>query len=85
MRIKLVVSTSDVGAQLFKSNVFGRRLNIVPMDKILPKLPDKKCIEAALKMGAGEAFTALSLLRYSNELKGAMEYIFGSTIICRST
>ena len=36
------------------------------------------------QVGKGKARTALSLVGYDDELRPAMEYVFGSTMVCDS-
>ncbi|GMP62115.1 hypothetical protein CsSME_00024337 [Camellia sinensis var. sinensis] len=38
----------------------------------------------ALEVGKGNAEVALSLVGYDQELKRAMEYVFGSTFVCKT-
>ncbi|KAF5947702.1 hypothetical protein HYC85_013659 [Camellia sinensis] len=38
----------------------------------------------ALEVGKGNAEVALSLVGYDQELKSAMEYVFGSTFVCKT-
>ncbi|KAL4574897.1 hypothetical protein LXL04_021737 [Taraxacum kok-saghyz] len=47
---------------------------------------EKKCyFEFVLLVGKGNAEVALSLVGYDDELQTAMEYVFGSTFVCKTS
>ncbi|KAL8141468.1 hypothetical protein V2J09_014500 [Rumex salicifolius] len=81
----IVVDTENTGKQLLQNGKLQRRVTIIPLNKIQGHViyPDKQ--RAAAKMvGAENAKLALSLVEYDEELKRAMEYVFGSTFVCKT-
>lgn len=81
----IVVDTENTGKQLLQNGNLQRRVTIIPLNKIQAHViyPDKQ--RAAAKMvGAENAKLALSLVEYDEEIKRAMEYVFGSTFVCKT-
>ncbi|KAK9699990.1 hypothetical protein RND81_08G209200 [Saponaria officinalis] len=81
----VVVDTETTGKQLLQNGDLQRRFTIIPLNKIQAQVisPDKQ--RAATKLvGKENAKLALSLLEYDDELKSAMEFVFGSTFVCKT-
>ncbi|KAL9831546.1 putative structural maintenance of chromosomes protein [Arabidopsis thaliana] len=79
----VIVDTEDTGKQLLQKGDLRRRVTIIPLNKIQSHLVPPRVQQATV--GKGNAELALSLVGYSEELKNAMEYVFGSTFVCKTT
>ncbi|CAG7869886.1 unnamed protein product [Brassica rapa] len=82
----VVVDTEDTGKQLLQKGDLRRRVTIIPLNKIQSHLVPSRVQQAAVRLvGKGNAELALSLVGYSEEIKNAMEFVFGSTFVCKTT
>ncbi|KZT55562.1 condensin complex subunit SMC2 [Calocera cornea HHB12733] len=78
----VVVQDEKVGSDLLQKGQLKKRVTIIPLNKInQPKVPAEK-LAAANKIAPGKVSVALSLVGYENEVKAAMSYVFGDTLIC---
>ncbi|KAK4764266.1 hypothetical protein SAY87_013704 [Trapa incisa] len=81
----VVVDTEDTGKQLLQNGNLQRRVTIIPLNKIQANIVPPRVQNAAAKVvGKENAEVAISLVGYAEELKSAMEYVFGSTFVCKS-
>ncbi|KAK9292222.1 hypothetical protein L1049_020184 [Liquidambar formosana] len=81
----VVVDTENTGKQLLQSGDLRRRVTIIPLNKIQTHTVPPRVQHAAAKLvGVESAELALSLVGYDEELKSAMEYVFGSTFVCKT-
>ncbi|XP_055826493.1 structural maintenance of chromosomes protein 2-1 [Solanum dulcamara] len=81
----IVVDTEDTGKQLLQKGGLRKRVTIIPLNKIQTHpVPPKHQNAAARLVGKGNAEVAISLVGYDEELKSAMEYVFGSTFVCKT-
>ncbi|XP_057727797.1 structural maintenance of chromosomes protein 2-1-like [Arachis stenosperma] len=81
----VVVDTEDTGKQLLQNGKLRRRVTIIPLNKIQSySVPARVQQEATRLVGKENAEIALSLVGYEEELKRAMEYVFGSTFVCKT-
>ncbi|XP_057523244.1 structural maintenance of chromosomes protein 2-1-like [Amaranthus tricolor] len=81
----VVVDTETTGKQLLQNGDLRRRVTIIPLNKIQAHvIPNDKQRAAANMVGKENAKLALSLVEYDKELKSAMEYVFGSTFVCKT-
>uniref|UniRef100_A0A8C6PEF5 Structural maintenance of chromosomes protein 2 n=1 Tax=Nothobranchius furzeri TaxID=105023 RepID=A0A8C6PEF5_NOTFU len=79
----IVVDTEVTGKKLLEKGELQRRYTIIPLNKISAKTLNDKVITTAKKLvGADNVHTALSLVGYESDLRKAMEYVFGSTLVC---
>ncbi|XP_010546067.1 PREDICTED: structural maintenance of chromosomes protein 2-1-like isoform X2 [Tarenaya hassleriana] len=82
----VVVDTEDTGKQLLQKGDLRRRVTIIPLSKIQSHLVPPRVQQAAVRLvGKENTELALSLVGYGEELKSAMEYVFGSTFVCKTT
>ncbi|KAJ6426813.1 hypothetical protein OIU84_022411 [Salix udensis] len=82
----VVVDTESTGKQILQNGDLRRRVTIVPLNKIQSHIVHPRVQQAAVRLvGKENAELALSLVCYDEELKTAMEYVFGSTFVCKST
>ncbi|KAL2326443.1 hypothetical protein Fmac_025501 [Flemingia macrophylla] len=81
----VVVDTESTGKQLLQNGNLRRRVTIIPLNKIQSSSVPSRVQQAAVRLvGKGNAEVALSLVGYEEELKSAMEYVFGSTFVCKT-
>ncbi|PON53153.1 Structural maintenance of chromosomes Smc [Trema orientale] len=81
----VVVDTENTGKQLLQNGELRRRVTIIPLNKIQPNtVPDRIRHAAVRLVGKENAELALSLVGYDEELKSAMEFVFGSTFVCKN-
>ena len=57
-------------------------MTIIPLNKIAAFKASAEKIGAAQKIAPGKVDLALSLIGYEHEVNAAMEYVFGSTLVC---
>ncbi|GER46534.1 structural maintenance of chromosomes protein [Striga asiatica] len=81
----VVVDTEDTAKLLIEKGGLRRRVTTIPLNKIQRHPVPERVQNAATKLvGKGNAEVALSLVGYEKELQSAMEYVFGSTFVCRT-
>uniref|UniRef100_A0A665SZV3 SMC hinge domain-containing protein n=1 Tax=Echeneis naucrates TaxID=173247 RepID=A0A665SZV3_ECHNA len=71
----IVVDTEVTGKKLLEKGELQRRYTIIPLNKISARTLNDK-------VGDDNVHTALSLVGYESDLRKAMEYVFGSTLVC---
>ncbi|XP_034059230.1 structural maintenance of chromosomes protein 2 [Gymnodraco acuticeps] len=81
----IIVDTEVTGKKLLEKGELQRRYTIIPLNKISAKTLNDKVVNAAKSLvGKDNVHTALSLVGYESDLRKAMEYVFGSTLVCDS-
>ena len=78
----VVVDSAKTSSQLIDRGKLRRRVTIVPLDKIDSHRAPAERILAAQKLAPGKVHLALNLIGYEHEVEKAMEYVFGSTLVC---
>ena len=78
----VVVDSAETGSQLLQNGRLKKRVTIIPLNKISAFRASAEKIGAAKKLAPGKVDLALSLIGYEDEIVKAMEYVFGSTLIC---
>lgn len=78
----VVVDSTETGTQLLQSGKLRKRVTIIPLNKIAAFKASVDKIGAAQKLAPGKVDLALSLVGYDDEVSAAMEYVFGSTLVC---
>ena len=78
----VVVDSADTGTQLLQNGKLKKRVTIIPLNKISAFKASAEKIGAAQKLAPGKVDLALSLIGYDDEVSAAMEYVFGSTLVC---
>ncbi|XP_061536561.1 LOW QUALITY PROTEIN: structural maintenance of chromosomes protein 2 [Phycodurus eques] len=79
----IVVDTEVTGKKLLEKGELQRRYTIIPLNKISAKMLSDKVVNVAKSLaGEDNVHTALSLVGYESDLRKAMEYVFGSTMVC---
>ncbi|XP_057988646.1 structural maintenance of chromosomes protein 2-1 isoform X2 [Hevea brasiliensis] len=81
----VVVDTENTGKLLLQKGDLRRRVTIIPLNKIQSHTVPQRVQQAAIRLvGKGNAELALSLVGYDEDLSSAMEYVFGSTFVCKT-
>lgn len=78
----VVVDSSETGTQLLQNGKLRKRVTIIPLNKISAFKASAVKIGAAQNLAPGKVDLALSLVGYDKEVLAAMEYVFGSTLVC---
>ncbi|XP_053474816.1 structural maintenance of chromosomes protein 2 [Ictalurus furcatus] len=79
----VVVDTEVTGKKLLEKGELKRRYTIIPLNKISARTLDAGVVRTAKNIvGKENVHTALSLVGYESELRKAMEYVFGTTLVC---
>lgn len=84
---QVVVDTDDTAKALLKKGQLKQRVTIIPLNKIRPKCAKKEKIDMArreARKNGGDARLALDLVKYSPEVRKAMEYVFGNILVCET-
>lgn len=78
----VVVDEASTGKQLLENGRLKKRITIIPLNKIAAFRASAEKIGAAQRIAPGKVDIALSLIGYDEEVTKAMEYVFGSTLVC---
>ena len=78
----VVVDSAETGTQLLQNGKLKKRVTIIPLNKIAAFKASSEKIGAAQKIAPGKVDLALSLVGFEDEVSAAMEYVFGSTLVC---
>lgn len=79
----VVVENEKIGAQLLDRGKLRRRWTLIPLNKIQGQKVSQQKIDKAQEIAPGKVDLALSLIGYEDEVYEAMEWVFGSTFICK--
>lgn len=82
---QIVVDTENTGKMLLQKGGLRKRVTILPLNKINSRCTDPAKVQRAkqiAKQMGGSASLALELVGYEEEVRKAMEYVFGNAIIC---
>jgi structural maintenance of chromosome 2 len=79
----VVVDSADTGTQLLQNGKLKKRVTIIPLNKISAFRASAEKVGAAQKIAPGKVDLALSLIGYDHEVSAAMDYVFGTTLICQ--
>lgn len=79
----VVVDSAETGTQLLQNGKLRKRVTIIPLNKIAAFRATAEKISTAQKLAPGKVDLALSLIGYDDEMAAAMEYVFGSTLVCQ--
>ena len=79
----VVVDSEVTGTQLLQKGKLKKRVTIIPLNKIAAFKASAQTIATAQSIAPGKVDLALSLIGYDQEVSAAMEYVFGSTLVCQ--
>ncbi|XP_010003765.1 PREDICTED: structural maintenance of chromosomes protein 2 [Chaetura pelagica] len=81
----VIVDTEVTGKKLLEKGELKRRYTIIPLNKISARCVGQDIVKLAQTLaGPDNSHLALSLVGYEPELQKAMEYVFGTTLICNN-
>ena len=78
----VVVDSAVTSTKLLQNGKIKKRVTIIPLNKISAFRASAEKIGAAQKLAPGKVDLALSLIGYDDEVSSAMDYVFGSTLVC---
>ena len=78
----VVVDSTETGTQLLQQGKLRKRVTIIPLNKISTFKASADKIGAAKNLAPGKVDLALSLIGYDHEVSAAMDYVFGTTLVC---
>ncbi|NXB23240.1 SMC2 protein, partial [Rhagologus leucostigma] len=81
----IVVDTEVTGKKLLEKGELKHRYTIIPLNKISARCVQEDTVKLAKSLvGHANLHLALSLIVYESELQKAMEYVFGTTLVCNN-
>ncbi|NXM36359.1 SMC2 protein, partial [Oxyruncus cristatus] len=81
----IIVNTEVTGKKLLEMGELKRRYTIIPLNKISARCVQPETVKLAQSLVGRDNFhVALALVAYESELQKAMEYVFGTTLICNN-
>ncbi|NXP08052.1 SMC2 protein, partial [Thinocorus orbignyianus] len=81
----VIVDTEVTGKKLLEKGELKHRYTIIPLNKIAARCLGQDTVKLAQTLaGRNNADLALCLVGYEPELQKAMEYVFGTTLICNN-
>lgn len=75
----LVVDNDKVGAAVLKHS--RKRMTVLPLNRLRPQTLNSQMIQ---QIDPHEAWLASDLLSFSDEVRPAVEHVFGRTVICKT-
>lgn len=81
---QVVVDEAITGKALLDRGKLRKRVTLIPLDKVRSKQLSHSAVEKAAKIAhshGGEAEPAIELIGFDEEVRTAMEYAFGSSIV----
>ena len=78
----VVVDSAETGSELLQNGKLRKRVTIIPLNKISAFRAAADKIGAAKKLAPGKVDLALHFIGFEDEVNKAMEYVFGSTLLC---
>lgn len=78
----VVVDTAETGSKLLENGRLKKRVTLLPLNKMSSFVTAAEKLGAAQKLAPGKVDLALSLIGYDDEVTAAMEYVFGSMLVC---
>ena len=78
----VVVDSTETGSELLQNGRLRKRVTIIPLNKISAFRAAADKIGAAKKLAPGKVDLALHFIGFEDEVTKAMEYVFGSTLLC---
>ncbi|KAJ4774179.1 Structural maintenance of chromosomes protein [Rhynchospora pubera] len=80
----VVVDSEDTGKMLIKNGNLARRATFILLNQVSKKLISQNAQKKAVEVGGKDVKLASDLVRYGDEVKNAVAFVFGSTLVCRS-
>ncbi|NXW73080.1 SMC2 protein, partial [Hirundo rustica] len=81
----IIVDTEVTGKKLLEKGELKHRYTIIPLNKISARCVQEDIVKLAQSLaGHANLHLALSLIVYDSELQKAMEFVFGTTLVCNN-
>ncbi|NXA69597.1 SMC2 protein, partial [Mohoua ochrocephala] len=81
----IIVDTEVTGKKLLEKGELNHRYTIIPLNKISARCVQEDTVKLAQSLaGRANLHLALSLIVYESELQKAMEYVFGTALVCNN-
>ncbi|NXO81695.1 SMC2 protein, partial [Sitta europaea] len=81
----IIVDTEVTGKKLLEKGELKHRYTMIPLNKISARCVQEDTVRLAKSLaGHANLHLALSLIVYEPELQKAMEYVFGTTLVCNN-
>lgn len=78
----VVVDTEETGKLLLNKGSLRQRVTIIPLNRVSASPLSTRVVQAAARLAGDRATPAIQLIGFAQELKPAMEFVFGSTMVC---
>ena len=79
----LIVDNEKIGSQILDNSRLGKRVTIIPLNKISSYKVPRETVEYAKKLAPGKVELALNVVKYEKTVEAAMEYVFGGVFVCK--
>jgi structural maintenance of chromosome 2 len=82
---QIVVDSEQTGKLLLTNGKLKKRVTIMPLNKISNRCIESEKVQLAKRIAAqhgGNAYLALELVQFDEEVRRGIEFVFGNTIIC---
>ncbi|NXR04988.1 SMC2 protein, partial [Sagittarius serpentarius] len=81
----IIVDTEVTGKKLLEKGELKHRYTVIPLNKISARCVGQDTVRLAQTLAGHDNLNlALSLVGYDSELQKAMEYVFGTTLVCNN-
>ncbi|KNC84458.1 hypothetical protein SARC_03322 [Sphaeroforma arctica JP610] len=81
----VVIDSQETGAKLLKRGRLRHRVTFIPLNRIAARTITPQQLQRAKQLvGVENAELALTLVGYPKDIEKAMQYVFGTTIVCTS-
>ena len=80
----VIVENSEAASQILERGGLRKRVTFIPLDKIQSRSIDSNVVDLAKSLCPDNVELALNLIKFDSSLLKAMQYIFGSTLICET-
>lgn len=79
----VVVDNEGTAADLLQHGKLRKRVTIIPLNKIAARRINDSALRLAKEIAPGKAELAIDLIGYEDDVSKAMEFIFGTSFICK--
>ena len=79
----VVVDNDHSAAQLLEKGRLRKRVTIIPLNKVHSRVLSQDVLSAAKQIAPGKVELALNLITYDKSVSSAMQFIFGTSLICK--
>ena len=80
---QVIVDNEQTAKQLLSNGQLRNRVTIIPLNKVTARTLSSSAKVTAQQLAGDKAIPALELVGYNDELGAAMQYAFGSALVCK--